>query len=221
MGPTNHSKDMVPPGPMYAAARLVGGLAWWNGAAEWEFTEMLETPPPAKEFSRFQKLVKAYLWPIITKDHWREGPVGWKLPETLLTLPWLVQYKPNIHYIYWVRDPLDVILGPHVTDDLRKFGVQYWRTGNALLDRALSWKYQYDLVKSTPKPSHWLELRFEDYVLKQKETLERLEEFLGMKMVRLPVKYEAVGRWKKSGRGLGPELLDEARREMGYVHDTR
>ena len=28
--------------------------------------------------------------------------------------------------------------------------------------RAISWKYQYDIVKATPRPAKWIEVRFED-----------------------------------------------------------
>ena len=58
------------------------------------------------------------------------------------------------------------------------FGIQYPEIEDERLRRAISWKYQYDLVKSTPKPERWIEVRFEDFVLKQDETLERLEDFL-------------------------------------------
>ena len=30
---------------------------------------------------------------------------------------------PDLHYINWVRDPRDCILGPHLTDDLKTFGI--------------------------------------------------------------------------------------------------
>ena len=32
---------------------------------------------------------------------------------------------PEIHYIFWIRDPRDCILGQHLTDDLADFGIAY------------------------------------------------------------------------------------------------
>ncbi len=42
--------------------------------------------------------------------------------------------------------------------------------------RAISWKYQYDIVKATPKPKHWIEVRFEDFVHDRDATVDRLED---------------------------------------------
>ena len=39
-------------------------------------------------------------------------------------------------------------------------------------------------------------MRFEDFVQRQDETLARLESYLGVELARIPVKPEAVGRWK-------------------------
>ena len=78
---------------------------------------------------------------------------------------------PDIKYIYWIRDPRDCILGGHVTDDLADFGVRYPKTDDIMLRRGISWKYQYDIVKATPQPANWIEVRFEDFVLQQEETL--------------------------------------------------
>ena len=51
-------------------------------------------------------------------------------------------------------------------------------------------------MRATPKPKHWHEVRFEDFILKQEETLAGLEDFLGLPLARIPVNPEAVGRWK-------------------------
>ncbi len=122
---------------------------------------------------------------------------GWKIPETTLVFPWILRMFPNIKYIYWIRDPRDCILGRHLTDDLTDFGIPYPRPQDEQMRRAISWKYQYDLVKATPKPKHWIEVRFEDFVLQQEETLTRLENFLGIELARIPVHPEAVERWKR------------------------
>ena len=41
-----------------------------------------------------------------------------------------------------------------------------------------------------------MEVRFEDFVLRQDETLARLESYLGVTLAMIPVNPEAVGRWK-------------------------
>ena len=88
------------------------------------------------------------------------------MPETTLVYPWMIRMYPDMHYIFWIRNPRDCIIGSHKTDDMRDFGIQYPETDDERLRRAISWKYQYDLVKSTPKPERWIEVRFEDFVTK-------------------------------------------------------
>ncbi len=62
--------------------------------------------------------------------------------------------------------------------------------------RAISWRYQYDIMQATPPPARRIHVRFEEFVLKQEETLRRLEDFLGFPMARIPVRPESVGRWR-------------------------
>jgi len=124
----------------------------------------------------------------------------------------------DMKFIHWIRDPRDCILGAHKTDDLRKFGVEYPQTDDVYERRAISWSYQYQLMQATPKPKHVIQIRFEDFVLKQEETLKRLEAFLGIPLGRMVVRPEAVARWK---RALVPcvlpfEFLREAIVENGY-----
>ncbi len=82
--------------------------------------------------------------------------------------------------------------------------------------RAISWKYQYDLVRATPKPKHWIEVRFEDFVLRQDETLTRLEDFLGIPLARIPVNPEAVGRWRLDTGVSYYDFLEPAMVQYGY-----
>ena len=66
---------------------------------------------------------------------------------------------PDTKYIFWIRNPRDCIAGNHVTDDLRDFGIAYPETGDERRRRAISWKYQYDLVKASPRAANWIEVR--------------------------------------------------------------
>ena len=141
---------------------------------------------------------------------------GWKIPETTLIYPWLVRMYPDIHYVFWIRNPRDCILGRHVTDDMRDFGIQYPETDDERLRRAISWKYQYDLVKSTPKPKKWIEVRFEDFVMNQDETLQRLEDFLEIPLGRIIVRPDAVDRWKTDDGVNYYDFFEPAMQEYNY-----
>ncbi len=187
--PLNPMGDLLPPEAMYAACRVLARHVTWRGGLEWDWSALAALPIPAV----FTQLIDSYLVSV------RASPAehtGWKIPETTLVYPWIVRLFPETHYIYWIRNPRDCILGDHLTDDLNDFGIAYPPTDDLRRRRAISWKYQQDLVRATPQPRHWLEVRFEDFVLQQAETLARLEDFLGLKLATIPVNPEAVGRWK-------------------------
>lgn len=188
-GTINGSGDLVPPDDMYEACRVMAPYVKWNGGLEWDFSALEKAEIP-EEFTR---LVKSYLKIVLES---RAEHKGWKLPETTLVFPWIRRMFPDMKYIFWIRDPRDCIIGSHLTDDMVKFGIQYPETMEERLRRAISWKYQHDLVQATKKPAEWIEVRFEDFVLRQKETLNRLEAFLNLPLKPIPVKPEAVGRWK-------------------------
>ena len=117
-----------------------------------------------------------------------------------------------------MRDPRDCILGAHGTDDLGRFGVPYAATDDILLQRATSWKYQVEIVKATPQPRRWLPVRFEDFVLKQGETLKRMSDFAGIPMARIEVREESVGRWRRAEEPLPDfEFLQEELTQHGYA----
>jgi hypothetical protein len=149
----------------------------------------------------------------------RKEPRGWKLPETTLIYPWIVRMFPEIDYIFWVRDPRDSILGAHLTDDLSDFGVPYDKPDDVLMQRAISWKYQRDIVRDTPAPKRRIEVRFEDFVLNQDTVLAQLQSFLGMPMAKIIVRPETVGRWKTSDVDFSrfDHLFQQDMIEQGYA----
>src|SRR5690606_22233790 len=148
----------------------------YKGNFDWDFSRLHTMPIP----DQFTQLVESYLCSVLNSPARRKG---WKLPETTLIFPWIVRMFPEAHYIHWVRDPRDSILGGHLTDDLDRFGVPHDRTDDLRLARATSWKYQAQIIKATPKPKRWLSVRLEDFVLDQSATLKKLEAFLGFPMV--------------------------------------
>jgi hypothetical protein len=207
--PLNVSGDLLPPEAMYEACRVLARHVGWKEGLRWDFSNLEAMPIPEE----FTQLIQSYLKTVL------ESPAenkGWKIPETTLVFPWIRRMFPEMKYIFWIRNPRDCIVGSHVTDDMRDFGIPYPVTEDERLRRAISWKYQYDLVKATAKPAHWIEVRFEDFVLKQHETLGRLEEFLGLKLVRIPVRHDSIGRWKVDHGVNYYDFFEPAMKAYGY-----
>ena len=115
-----------------------------------------------------------------------------------------------------MRDPRDCILNNHATDDLNVFGIEYNKTQEIRENRAYSWKYQRELMKATPDPKNLLKLRFEDMVFSQDETLQKLEEYLGIKMAKIEMRADSVGRWKTDGGRYMYDFFAEDMIECGY-----
>lgn len=186
----NESGDLIPPEDMYEACRVMARHVKYLGNHRWDFAKLhtMRIDP------KFRRLIRSFLASVLASKAPRRG---WKIPETTLVYPWIVRMFPDIHYIYWVRDPRDCILGSHVTDDLADFGIPYDKTDDVRLRRAISWEYQVEIFKATPPPKNLIVVRFEDFVLKQARTLTRLKKYLGFPLARIPVKPETVGRWKK------------------------
>ncbi|MBZ0294599.1 MAG: sulfotransferase [Anaerolineae bacterium] len=212
MGRTiNNSGDLVPPDAMYDACRVIAQYVTCDEKTlRWDFSALqtMDAPP------EYEALIDTYLASVLNNNSEHKG---WKIPETTLVYPWITRRFPEAKYIFWIRNPRDCILGRHVTDDLSTFGIPYPKTDDERLRRAISWKYQYDLVKATPKPAHWLEVRFEDFVLKQEETLQKLEDFLGYKLARIIVRPDAIDRWKQDDSVNYFDFFEPAMRKYGYA----
>lgn len=188
----NVSGDLIPPEDMYEACRVFARYVEHRGGLEWDFSRVIHGPIDPE----FTRLVESFLASVLGSTAPRRG---WKLPETTLVLPWIVRMFPDAYYIYWTRDPRDCILGAHLTDDLADFGVPYERTDDVRERRAVSWRYQYDLMRLTPAPKNRIDVRFEDFVLDQDRTLTALSAFLGFPLAKIEVRPESVGRWRQDG----------------------
>jgi hypothetical protein len=206
----NASGDLLPPEAMYEACRILGRYVRWEGGLNWDFSALHNMEIP----QAFTDLLERYLQSVLRNN----APYrGWKIPETTLIYPWLVRLYPEIRYIFWIRNPRDCILGHHLTDDMGKFGIEYPRTEDIRLSRAISWKYQLDIVKATPRPAHWIEVRFEDFVLDQEATLQRLEAFLGIPLARIIVRPDSIERYKLDTGINYYDFFEGAMREYGYA----
>ena len=200
--PQNVSGDLLPPEPMYEACRVFARYVTWQGGLSWDWGRALAMDPPRE----FTQLIEDYLSSVLASDAEHRG---WKIPETTLCYPWIQRMFPEAKFIIWMRDPRDSIIGAHKTDDLRDFGIEYPETDDERERRAISYIYQYRLVQATPRPRHWTEVRFEDFVLHQEETLAQLEGFLGIPLARIPVRRDPVGRWR----------TDEGRHDFAFLAD--
>ncbi|MCB0138720.1 MAG: sulfotransferase [Caldilineaceae bacterium] len=209
----NRSGDLIPPQAMYDACRVMARHVQWTGDLSWDFHQLHEMEIPQE----FTDLLNEFLQSVL-KEHERNpnAMVGWKIPETTLVYPWIRRLFPDMKYIFWIRDPRDCILGRHVTDDMTEFGIEYPQTEDPRLRRAISWKYQYDIVNATPRPENWIEVRFEDFVFKQEETLQRLEAYLGIPLARIPMRADSVGRWQSDDGQYDFDFFHDAMQRYGY-----
>ena len=203
------SYDLVPAEDLYEACRVMSRHVVHLGGVRWDFSKLHDMPIDPE----FIRLVESYLASVLSGDCENKG---WKLPETTLIYPWIVRMFPDVRYIHWTRDPRDSILGTHLTDDLTRFGVPYEHTDDELLRRAMSWKYQREIVKATPPPKHTIDVRFEDFILKQDETLRRLEAFLGFPLAKIEVRPDSVGRWKSAPEHRDFDFLRDDMVDLGY-----
>jgi len=89
--------------------------------------------------------------------------------------------------------------------------------------RAISWKYQRDIVRATPPPKRSISVRFEDFVLKNEEVSRRLEDFLGFPMGRIITRPDAVYRWKSSDVDFTRfgVLFDQEISDLGYESSSK
>lgn len=207
----NPAGDLVPPKPMYEACCRIGEHVRWLGELSWDFDALHDGPVD----DEFEALVLHYLRHLLKSDRPQKG---WKLPETTLAYPWIARMLPEARYIHIVRDPRDALLGPHVTDDLERFGVPGPEIEDKLARRVASWKYQDDIVEATPRPDRFLSVRFEDLVLDLDSSMQRLEHFLEIPLARIVVDPSRVELWKHDESLLpyvGP--LSAAIRKHGYV----
>lgn len=209
--PLNSSGDLIPPEDMYEACRVFGKYVEYKGDMTWDFSKVLNMEPdPA-----FIKLIESFLHSVL--DSKTENK-GWKIPETTLVYPWILKMFSEIKYIFWVRDPRDCILAGHVTDDLSRFNVEYDKTDDIRLRRAISWKYQRELVKASPVPKYNHHVRFEDMVFDQDNTLSGLSDFLGIELNKIEMRSDSVGRYKTADGVYMFDFFKEDMDECGYEY---
>lgn len=209
-GRLNRSGDMIPGQAMYEAVEIYLERVDYVGNYQWDFSRANASTVPES----FEQKVYEYLDPIQGVPE----PKFFKIPESNLCYPWLVRMFPEADFIYWVRDPRDA--RPHNSDTVRPWLV---RSGfdRSLIDTPLlvaaSWKFQYDLVNSVPRPKSFMSIRYEDFCLEQGREVSRLSAFLRMDLERLPnVHTNGVYKWKQRPAHQTFHFLEPAIRELGY-----
>jgi len=179
--------------------------------ANWDFSRMVTDQIP-------KKVQDSYFEYLSDLKNSKSDIVGWKLTDSMLVYPWTVRLFPDWHYIHVVRDVRSHLFrkeksdwGPH-TEMFEKdsYNLPKENSGKIREDIkiALNWKYQLDIVDSIPRPKNFIQVKFEDFLLNQDYELERMSDFLGIKLLKLPVHPEKANQWKEELR-LGKSWLPE------------
>ena len=204
--PLNGSSDLIPPDDLYAACRMLGQHVIYQGKHQWDFSQVHQMGIPKE----FQELLECYLQSLLASE---AEIKGWKIPENTLILPWLVRLLPKAKFIHWVRHPEGSCSRLTGVDRLERWGIPCKKflihEWNVKM-RAISWKYHYDIVASTPSPKQFLRVRFEDYILDTKNTHAMIEQFLGFSFQRIELNKSKAGpytkRYKSRFRFLRPAM---------------
>lgn len=183
--------DHIPPFQMYAAVSLFGLKVYQLDDMTWDFSRC-HTSGALWELYRI--FVAGYVQEFQGRDCY-----AWKLPESILALPWLIRLFPKAYYIHWVRDGRDNILVEHQTDYLSAWNVPTSPMPTRLECAAISWHYVHELVEYINKPAQWLTVRFEDFVLRQAQTMLEIQAFLGLNLRPVAAIADRVGRWRRTG----------------------
>ena len=186
MGDTNNSGDHIPPDALYRASYIAGNKIKQIGKYEWDFDGLARTFPPEEYITNIREYSSKILRNI------GKSPSGWKLPETILSYPWIVQLFPEAYYIHWTRDPRDALLGQHITDYLGYWNIPSSYTEESSKSKIESWIYQRRIVEQTPLPQNFIHINFENFVNNQAKELKKLSVFLGIKLKTIEVNKNKV-----------------------------
>ena len=167
--------------------------------SEWNFSKMLTESIPLDFIDKF----KNYMGDI---ENYTGELAGWKLTENNLIYPWMVRLYPDWYYIHLVRDVRDSFSRPEHADTLKHtylFNIPSYipvRNKNTPPENhmisALNWKYHLDIVKSIPV-KNYMRIKLEDLVINQDEEIDKLSNFLGFQIEKLPTRKEVVESWRQ------------------------
>lgn len=209
--PLNIASDLLPEQPVYEACKIFGPYVRYNGDYSWDFTDAVNSEIPAEFIIKLEEYLKV----LIESD---SEKVGWKIPNSNLIYPWLVRLFPKAYFIHWMRHPegsSSVMTGVDRLEKwnvpCKKFLLHDWNYKM----RAASWKYHYDIVRSTPAPENLMTVKFEDYIADQEAVRSKIEKWVGIEMKNLDLNKKKVWKPKKDWRRRYP-FLKVAMDELNY-----
>jgi hypothetical protein len=126
-----------------------------------------------------------------------QGKNRWAVwgPDNLLYIPQIKKELPQAKFIHIIRDGRDVALSLHKEQWIRPLP---WDHRQSLLVAALHWLWKVKRGRRYGKrfAPNYLELRFEDLLTKQEETLLRISQFVDYDLDSEEIQKNALGTLK-------------------------
>lgn len=188
IGDTNPSLDRKPFDPIYDAGRMTMQAVRHLGGDRWDLDALNTCPIPRPWIERWETYLHS-----VTRNG--KSLVAWKLPETVLSYPWLVRAFPEVRFVVWHRDPRNAVTGFHITDNMAEWGLCNWPQRGVMQQRALSWLVQFHLLEGAVRPPHWARVRLRDFVAHQPAARRVVGRVVGVPMPSHPVRREVLDRW--------------------------
>lgn len=113
----------------------------------------------------------------------RQGVQRWAVwgPDNLLYMPEIARTVPTGLFLHIIRDGRDVALSMNKKGFIRPFP---WDKQRSLLVAALHWKWKVEHGRTSGRqiPQRYLEIHFEDFVCRTRETLAEISRFIGYEL---------------------------------------
>lgn len=201
----------------------------YTGNYCWDFSEAINTEPSQK----FIDNIMFYLSDIMNSDY---DKIGWKIPYTLPTFPWLLKMFPDIKIIINVRDPRDYMfqgktLGTNFFSKCRIENANIDDDNKTYLKTALSWKLGYDLIRQTIEQTgfkNYFYVRLEDFTFDQIYASSRISDFLGFEFKPIPIRSHPLFKnnsYEKfdvplQGFPVGKHLFDKENTKFDFLKEN-
>jgi len=130
-------------------------------------------------------------------------------PDNLLYMPQIKEELPDALFIHMIRDGRDVAVSMNKEGWIRPFP---WDKRRSLLVAALHWTWKVTRGRQLGRRvlPDYLEVRFEDLVTRNRETLVEIGNFISHDLDYDRIKHRAIGTLSK------PNSSFESGREAGY-----
>jgi hypothetical protein len=113
-------------------------------------------------------------------------------PDNLLYMPWIKEELPDARFIHMIRDGRDVAVSMNTEGWIRPFP---WDKERSLLVAALHWQWKVRHGRQLGRRvlPDYLEVRFEDLVTRNRETLLKISKFIGHDLDYDRIRKTAIG----------------------------